>query len=141
MFKKTTEERFWEKVDKTNSCWNWTAAKSKLGYGRLKVNRNDLLAHRFSYEMVHGMIDPELCLDHLCRNRACVNPAHLEPVSIGENIRRGLAKAGINFNKTHCIRNHLLSGDNLYLTNDGRRQCRACGRIRTAQSRMKMEAT
>ena len=130
--------RFWNYVEKTDSCWNWTGYKEN-GYGRFSIYNTKFFTHRFAFEMKNGMIDPELCLDHLCRNHSCVNPDHLEAVSIGENVRRGIATPAINFNKVHCIRGHLLSGDNLYLTNDGRRQCRCCARIRTAEHRKKQE--
>lgn len=129
--------RFWNNVEKTDSCWNWKGYKD-FGYGRFTIYNTKLMAHRFSYEMKNGMIDPELCLDHLCRNKKCVNPDHLEAVTIGENVRRGISTAATNFNKITCIRNHLLSGDNLYITKDGRRQCRACGRIRTSKHREKL---
>ncbi|WP_411732175.1 HNH endonuclease signature motif containing protein [Paeniglutamicibacter sp.] len=82
----TEAEYFWAKVRKTNSCWVWTAAKVK-GYGKFQKHR----AHRWSYEHLVGPIPEGLTLDHLCRNRACVNPEHLEPVTVEENVRRAAA--------------------------------------------------
>jgi hypothetical protein len=83
--------------------------------------------HRYAYEALVGPIPDGKQIDHLCRNRACCNPEHLEPVTIQENIRRGEGPQAINARKTHCIRGHALSGDNLYLVpKSGRRNCVIC---------------
>jgi hypothetical protein len=74
-----TSERFWAKVYRGDDCWEWLAAKSTAGYGRFKVAGGLVQAHRFAYEDIVGPIPDGLQLDHLCRNRACVNPDHLEP--------------------------------------------------------------
>jgi hypothetical protein len=79
--------RFWSKVDQGEDCWRWTACTSN-GYGRFSVKRQPVLAHRFAYELLVGPIPEGLELDHLCRNRWCVNPDHLEPVTHDENVRR-----------------------------------------------------
>src|SRR5450755_3951408 len=78
----TAEERFWARVDKqTDGCWVWTGAL-RTGYGTLSVSGKNVPAHRFSYELLVGIIPDGLQIDHLCRNRACVNPEHLEPVTV-----------------------------------------------------------
>ena len=82
-------ERFWSKVDRSGSCWEWLAAKHKEGYGALAMNGKMLRAHRVSYEWLVGEIPEGLVTDHLCRNPSCVNPAHLELVTNEENLRRG----------------------------------------------------
>lgn len=87
---RTDEERWQLYVDKTESCWNWTGALTTAGYGSLTKNYQRMYAHRWSYEQHVGPIPEGLALDHLCRNRSCVNPDHLEPVTIGENVRRGM---------------------------------------------------
>ena len=128
-------DRFWTKVDKDGpgGCWLWTGATSTVGYGKVLGAEGRLVtAHRVAYEFLVGPI-PEGCeLDHLCRNRACVNPAHLEPVTGYENIMRGESVSAKNKRKTHCKRGHPLSGVNLYLRPcRGRlaRQCKACGNL------------
>lgn len=80
------EECFWIKVQKTSGCWNWQAAKNQ-GYGTFRGQR----AHRWAYEKLVGPIPEGLTIDHLCRNRGCVNPSHMEPVTASENARRATA--------------------------------------------------
>lgn len=124
-------ERFWAKVDRRSDaeCWEWQAARF-LGYGAfgVPVPRRTVRAHRFAYELLVGPIPEGLDLDHLCRNRACVNPAHLEPVTRGENVRRGLVGA-LRPPKTHCIHGHEFTPENTY-ENGGKRFCRSCERAR-----------
>lgn len=88
-------ERFWSKVEKTDSCWLWRGAAAGGGYGHLLVDGRFVQAHRYAYETLIGPIPEGLELDHLCRVRRCVRPEHLEPVTRGENIRRGYASRRI----------------------------------------------
>jgi hypothetical protein len=106
-------ERFMSKVEKTqDGCWNWTGAVAPGGYGKFNVEKKKIRkcfnAHRWSYEHFKGSIPNGLTLDHLCRNRRCVNPDHLEPVTIGENLLRGNGVSGVNARKTHCPKGHPL---------------------------------
>jgi len=129
--RKSAEERFWDKVtaDPNSGCWLWAASLSRDGYGQFAPKRNALAgAHRYSYELHVGPIPKGLEIDHLCRVRSCVNPDHLEPVTPKENILRGTGLAAVNARKTHCRNGHKLSGENLYVTPDGRRDCRICRR-------------
>lgn len=132
------ELRFWNKVDKNGPlfngepCWLWTAARSSEGYGRIAVNRISSYAHRVAYEMEVGPVPDGLQLDHLCRNRVCVNPAHLEPVTTGENTRRGdgpTVTRERGFALTHCAQGHEFTPDNTYTVPGlGWRRCRICVR-------------
>lgn len=119
-------------IDDDTGCWNWSGKLNQDGYGRLTINRSDerkdWLAHRFVYTFYRGDIEGEMTLDHICRNRRCVNPDHLEEVTIGVNLLRGNTFQAANKKKTHCKRGHPLSGDNLY-KNSGRRHCRECRKI------------
>lgn len=134
--------RFWKKVKKTEACWIWTGATNGLGYGQF-WNQKQMGAHRWSYESLVGPIPPGLQLDHLCRNRSCVNPAHLEPVTQRENTLRGDTFQARNAAKTHCPRGHLLAGDNLRWSPPGHRSCRECDnakrRARHAQAKQMKE--
>lgn len=128
------EERFWAKVRKTESCWVWTAARGGGGYGHIKISGRMVKAHRVSYEMKYGQIPDDLVIDHLCRDRACVNPAHLEAVSFHENAIRGEGHAAVRARKTHCVRGHMFTPDNTYQWRTSR-ICRACARRRHLESR------
>jgi hypothetical protein len=133
-------ERFWSHVDKVNHghCWVWTGAL-RLGYGRYRVGQKKVTAHRFAYEALVEPIAAGLSLDHICRNRSCVNPAHLEPVTHLENVRRGDAcrkRTGLKGlavtwanrrGKTECRYGHSLA--DAYVGGNGRRSCRTCKAI------------
>jgi len=137
-------ERFWPKVDRTPDCWLWLGTKGLDGYGRIYVggrrHRRSIPAHRVAYELVVGPIPFGLTLDHLCRVHACVNPAHLEPVTIGENVLRGTAPTAINARKTHCAHGHPFDGANTRPLPNGRRKCRACHRGQEAARRLRAAA-
>lgn len=119
------EERFWDKVEKTDDCWNWTGAIIWNGYGQIKWGDKVQYAHRVSYLMHIGEIEKGLTIDHLCRNRRCVNPIHLEAVTNKTNLLRGYGIAAQNARKTHCKLGHPLTGRNLLLITHGR-ACREC---------------
>lgn len=122
MQSQSTPDRFWAKVKFTNSCWLWTASLDRHGYGQFMVRPRLYRAHRWAYEFCNGEIPEGLPLDHLCRTHACVNPDHLEPVSHGENVRRGLRGRLV----THCSRGHAYTPENTFLNHGHLRECRAC---------------
>lgn len=128
-------DRFNEKVrpDHHTGCHEWGGAKfSGTGYGSIWCNatKTNIGDHRIAWELKHGQpipIDKEI--DHLCRNRGCVNPEHLEVVTHRENIRRTTSVVAQNMNKTHCKRGHPFDAENTGQY-DGRRFCRECGRTK-----------
>lgn len=127
-------ERFATKyvVDADTGCWNWTATRHGAGYGTIREGRRGsraLMAHRVSYEIHVGPIPDGLQIDHLCRNRGCVNPAHLEPVTSRENTMRGSTLPAANVQKTHCNHGHPYSGPNLLKLPNGERRCRSCSKV------------
>lgn len=132
----TVEQRFWIKVSKTEACWQWLGAVGGHTYSNFWDGEKTRRAHTFSYELHTGEKVPRgMHLDHLCRNRTCVNPAHLEVVTPAENTRRGLMpliSRYQNIDQTHCKHGHPLSGENLYVQpKTGYRYCRTCNRRRT----------
>lgn len=118
-------------------CWVYTGSKVK-GYGQIWVDGRHRLAHRVSYEHHIGTIANDRELDHLCRNKACVNPAHLEPVTHKENMLR--ADAGHHEKiKTHCIRGHEFTEENTRRSR-GKRVCRECVRLSGEKRRIAARA-
>lgn len=122
-------ERFWAKVEKTETCWLWIAGRQADGYGSITVGGSGKLAHRVAYELVVGPIAKDLTLDHLCRVRHCVNPAHLEPVTNRVNILRGVSPTAQCAQQTSCKRGHPFTEANTRIkaTPYGvARVCRSC---------------
>jgi hypothetical protein len=114
-----------------DGCWVWTGATTGNGYGAISAgDGRTAVAHRVAYEHHVGKIPGDLVCDHLCRNRACINPGHIELVTSGENVLRGVGPTAVNKAKTHCLRGHPFSGRNLIITKRGWRQCRKCRAIR-----------
>lgn len=136
----TLDERFWIKVQgagDVESCWIWGGyVDPQTGYGRYTVNAaitgaveqtQVFYAHRYAWEFMHGPVPKGLDLDHLCRNRACCNPWHLEPVTPLVNTSRGIGHG----KETRCPQGHPYDEANTY-RRGGRRYCRACNRARVA---------
>jgi hypothetical protein len=125
-------ERVLNRVDDVNGCWVFQGAKS-WGYGVLGTGRRGdgtrrmTSAHRVVYEALVGPVPEGLDLDHLCRNRACVNPTHLEPVTRQVNLLRGLTIPAAHAAKTHCPQGHAYDEANTHVYR-GMRLCRACDR-------------
>ncbi len=109
-----------------SGCWEWHGRMDKHGYGQPQIDGRNVFAHRFVYTLLVGPIPAGLALDHLCSNKCCVNPQHLEPVTIAENrIRDGQRR-------THCNRGHLLDEMNTYLWRR-ERKCRICRKQKAAE--------
>jgi len=131
-----TEARFWSKVDRSDvkGCWVWTGTLS-AGYGRFflhsaSAGRSLPRAHRVAWWLTNGPMDASLVLDHLCRNKACVNPAHLEQVEQAANVHRGDGPTAQNARKTRCVHGHPFDAKNTKTNPNGGRVCRTCKRIR-----------
>lgn len=117
-----------------NGCWIWHGSTDRAGYGHIRVDGRTLYVHRVAYEWMVGPIPTGMQIDHLCRNRSCCNPQHLEPVTPAENAsrtlpgERGQHRGAIERAKTHCPRGHAYDEANTYRNAKGYRWCRACRR-------------
>jgi len=130
------EPRLWARVDKCGPlpehrpdlgpCWIWTGCTNSKGYAHMCVEGSKRYVHRLVYQLVVGTIPPGLTIDHLCRNRRCVNPSHLEPVTGRENTLRGESRSAQHARKTHCPRSHPYDLLNTRYGANGRRYCRTC---------------
>jgi hypothetical protein len=145
-------DRFWTKVNKSGlvnpilgtSCWEWLGYKNPKGYGKVNLSRVECkdskkrlkLAHRIAYAFTVGLIPDDMTIDHLCKNRSCVNPSHMEVVTRGENVLRGDTVSARNKNKTHCPKGHEYLHSNIYWhgRSNGNvgRECKICVDARQA---------
>lgn len=114
-----------------DGCHRWTGYIQPNGYASHSINRKTTYIHRWAYEQAKGPIPDGLTIDHLCRTRHCVNPDHLEAVSVRTNVMRGVSVTANNARKTQCPQGHPYSVDNTYVVpKTGWRQCRACQKAR-----------
>lgn len=111
-------------------CWEWLAALTHDGYGRFSIKRKHIMAHVFAYKYFVGQIQKNLTIDHLCKNRSCVNPDHLEQVTLLVNLHRGNTLQAKNKAKTHCPYGHEYDQNNTFIRPNGGRTCRKCARLR-----------
>lgn len=124
-------QRLWARVDKSDpfGCWLWTGP-THHGYGQIGVKGKIYRVHRYAYELEIGPIPDGMVIDHLCRVRHCVNPAHLEPVTVRENTLRGVGPSALAATQTHCWRGHEYTPENTYIhASKGDRRCRTCKRL------------
>lgn len=132
--------RFWKFVpyQPDDECWPWAGATFGNGrYGSFKMNGSHVMAHRMAYELSVGPIPEELTIDHLCRNTLCMNPAHLEPVTLKENILRGGNMAANYARRTEC---HICGGELVFKAErgpHGARVCMTCQNRRSTKARLK----
>jgi hypothetical protein len=111
-----------------SGCWLWTGCMSAGGYGLIDAYSKLHRAHRLVYTLLRGPIPPRLTLDHLCRVRSCVNPAHVEPVTLRENVLRGMGPSAVAARRQTCAQSHPLTPENTYRwqKKPKQRRCRIC---------------
>lgn len=129
-------EDFWHNIRVTESgCWVWTGSRHSNEYGYLQREFRRHSTHRLAYEQRFGVIPDGMYIDHLCRNRPCCNPDHLEAVTPLENARRGMSPTMIASLWNECMKGHPMSGANLFVSPSGYRYCRRCLDVREARKR------
>ncbi len=137
-------ENFWARVQKTETCWLWIGGKTEKGYGNFSTPSGYVLAHRFSYFNFKGELIDGLTIDHLCRNHDCVNPEHLEQVTIQENIIRAVPfrkKSILRHQRTHCLNAHEYNKENTILLKVGGRICKQCLKIKRPKRKLNKNNT
>lgn len=139
---KSWQERYWEKVNKTETCWLWTGAVADHGYGTHLVDGRTRLAHRLAVQLSGRVIPPKMQVDHLCRVRRCVNPEHLEIVTPRVNTERGMAPTMITHVTGICKRGHSMEDAIIVRRKDGRvsQRCRPCQQASNARSEARRKA-
>lgn len=133
--KNDDQARFWARVATTSGCWLWTGSLTSDGYGQFRWGNKNNTAHRFSFVLHGGELVDGMHLDHLCRVRECVNPAHLEQVTPRENTMRGIGPGAVNAFKDACLAGHPFDEKNTYVNSRGHRRCRACASRRELERR------
>jgi hypothetical protein len=130
------QEAFWNKVEvphQPSCCWHWTGSIDPTGYGKFKIYQHSLAynrkVHRIAFTLLIGEIPDDLTIDHLCRNRGCVNPDHMQLVTLGDNIRRSNGLSRRLHRGDTCQHGHT----EIYITASGKRSCRVCDRRRTTE--------
>ena len=134
----TLEERFWARVQKCGHgqmckrcCWEWQGSTHARGYGKINIDGRWFPAHRVAWVLSYGTIGESLVIDHLCRQRSCVNPSHLELVTNAINILRGKGITAMYASRTHCKHGHPFNESNTRIDpTRGDRRCRQCERLR-----------
>lgn len=133
-------ERFNSKYTiQKNGCWDWIGQVYPNGYGSLWVRGKNVFAHRFSYQMFNGAIPEKLTVDHLCKNRKCVNPFHLDLTTRVDNVQRSNNEIANNKAKTHCPYGHEYNLENIYFRKNGHRSCIACTKRRARMYKLKLK--
>lgn len=133
--------RFVEKIDYSSECWTWSGSLDTSGYGLFRDGKL-WKAHRWAWTRTVGPIPPRMQIDHLCRNRACVNPDHMEVVTQRENMRRGTGFSARNARKTHCPQGHEYTPDNtvIFPSQPTSRRCLTCTRKWSRESERRRRA-
>lgn len=126
--------RWFDRARIGDECWEWCGPKNRKGYGTIHNPNGSTLAHRVGWQLVNGNVPVGMELDHLCRNRACVRPSHLEAVTHYENIMRG-ELGHLHTPGEVCGNGHSMDESNAYIATSGKRRCRSCNREKTRRNR------